>query len=583
MLSPVDEIKNRLDVVDVIQSYIKLTKAGANYKALCPFHKEKTPSFVVSPERQIWHCFGCGKGGDIFRFVMEIENVEFRDALKMLADKAGIELRHEDPKVRSQRQRILEINEAATQFFESNLSSNQAQQVRDYLKKRGLQDKTIRQYRLGYALDEWRSLERYLKEKGFFQQDIVASGLVIHKEANSTQRSTSYDRFRSRIMFPVRNLLGEVIGFSGRIFSADGKTGETAAKYINSPNNLVYNKSKTLYGLFEAREAIRKSKFVILVEGNLDVLMSHQIGIKNVVATCGTALNAEHLNILKRYGKQLKLCFDQDQAGSAATKRAIKEALSLDFALKIIAFPKEKDPADLVLKNPEEWKKLAKSGVEVMQYLFSQALHAYPDKSPTDKKAIAKELLPFIKALANNIEQAHWINKLAEELDIDEKYLYEALIKTKQAIGSYTDADLSPKRVVKTRRQILEEGVMIVLLKKPDFLKKYSKELRKNVFSIEKLQEAFKEFSKNPLSKKAYTNETLNYLFLKAGSTEIDADEIDNEMNNLLTEIKKDNLKKQLRKALKLLKEAEKKHDKSQLQKLLKNCQDLSKKLESLS
>ena len=587
MLSPIDEIKNRLDIVDVIQGYIKLTKAGVNYKALCPFHHEKTPSFVVSPEKQIWHCFGCGKGGDIFRFVMEIENVDFKEALKILAQKAGVTLKPESPKLRSQRDKLFDINEKAARFFQENLLSDAGKDARDYLKKRGINDKTIRDFRLGYALNDWRALKENLLSQGFQEEDMVAAGVVI-KPNREQKANSSYDRFRNRIIFPIRDFSDRVVGFSGRILPDKAGSEEKKAKYINSPNTLIYNKSRTLYGLSQAREAIRKNKFIILVEGNIDVLMSHQIGIKNVIATCGTALNENHLVIIKRYVNHLKLCFDQDTAGELATKEAIKKALALDLSIKIVVFSENKDPADLILDRPQSWHELVKGGKEILEYLFDKTFKNYPDKTVSAKKAIAKELLPFIKAIANKIEQAYWINQLAEKLSVEEKYLYEALSKTKTGITSSLKA-VSSKRdnknsIAQDRRRILEENLLMVLLKYPGVLKDKKHQLIKNeLFSYSDLRKAFNAFCKSPTKKTIVRNETLSYLSLKADFlklfTDINEKEANIEIGKIIGEIKVEDKRDQQLDLINKIKRAEKRNNKKLLKKLITQLQKVAQKI----
>jgi len=571
MLSPSEEIKNRLNIVDVIQGYLKLTKAGVNYKARCPFHKEKTPSFVVSPEKQIWHCFGCQKGGDIFTFIMEIEGLEFRDALRLLANKAGVTLRREDPKLRSERQRFFDINEEATKFFEENLEKTAvAKEIKKYLTQRGLIPKIIKEFRLGYALNSWRDLKEHLKKYGIAEKDMISAGLII-KPQTEQRANSNYDRFRARVMFPIENLANQIVGFSGRIYPEpkDGK--KMSAKYINSPNTLIYNKSRTLYGLTKAREAIRKNKFAILVEGNVDVILSHQVGVKNVVATCGTALNEEHLTILKRYTDKLKLCFDQDEAGILATKSAIKKALSMGFSLKVIIFEGGKDPADIILSDEKKWKEVIKGGKEFLEYSLGKAIKSHFQKTVNDKKEIAKEVLPLIKALANKIEQSHWINKLAEELSIDEKYLYEALSKTKSTIIRRKQEDVPENDVIsKSRRELLEENFLMLLLKYPQLLKKNFSNFSDKIFSNKTNRKAFqliKSAKKQIIAKDSF----LNQLSLKADFSKLYEDlsgkEQETEAQKIIDEIIVDEKKKEQLKIIEKIKEA----DKNKNTKLLKS------------
>jgi len=576
MLSPSEEIKNRLDVVDIIQGYLKLTKAGVNYKANCPFHKEKTPSFVVSPEKQIWHCFGCGKGGDIFRFVMEIESLEFIEALRMLAQKAGVVLKREDPKLRSQREKIVEINEVACNFFEKILFSSDGKKARKYLDDRGVKQRIVKEFRIGYAPQDWRQLKDSLLERGFKEEDMVAAGMVI--KPPDTSRS-GYDRFRSRIMFPITNLAGHVVGFSGRIFPEPKNTDRPAAKYINSPNTPVYNKSKTLYGLGSARDAIRKNKFVIIVEGNVDVLMSHQAGARNTLATCGTALNEEHLVLLKRYTDKLKLCFDQDVAGVNATKDAIKKALSLGFSIKIITFSGGKDPADIVFKDPEQWKEIVKGGREFLTYSISKSKKEHSPTSPVGKKEIAKEILPLIKALANDIEQSHWVNELAQLLGVDERYLYEALKKTKSTIVRKKEKDVIKElnKEEKSRRDVLEEDLVTLIIKYPQALKKQLAEFNGKIVSNQNLRESLEKFIKHPDVKTIAQDEVLGYLSLNADHNKLydglKKEEAIYELGIIIGVIRGEEVKKEQIEIVNKIREAEKSGNPKEVEMRLKELQ----------
>src|SRR3989344_570416 len=384
----VSKIKDRLDVVDVISGYLKLQKTGINFKARCPFHNEKTPSFVVSPERQVWHCFGCSKGGDIFSFIQEIEGVEFIEALRILATKAGIEL---DVSARGgsafggkdDKTKLYEVCEAATKFFEKQFSSNTGKLALDYLKNRGVTDSTIKEFRLGFAPNDWNALGTFLKNCSYSENEIVEAGLAI-KRTNDQQLTTNdkgiYDRFRSRIMFPISDLNGRIVGFTGRIFEEGSsvvgrKSSVDVAKYINTPQTKIYDKGKILYGLNKAKMDIKQTDQCILVEGNMDALMSYQAGVKNVVASSGTALTSSHLILLHRYTTNLGFCFDTDQAGAMATKRGIGLALSQGFNIKVVEInDKEcKDPADLVRKNSDSWSKAVGQAKPVMEFYFDKA------------------------------------------------------------------------------------------------------------------------------------------------------------------------------------------------------------------
>ena len=342
MADNIEQIKSRLDVVAVISDYLKLQKSGVNYKACCPFHNEKTPSFYVSPERQIWHCFGCSQGGDIFGFIKAVEGVEFPEALRILARKAGVELEEFIPEARDEKERLFEIVELATKFFEKQIyNSTDGKSALKYLEERGLNTETIKSFRLGFAPNDWQALNEFLRGRGYTENEVVASGLAIKKDSGAG----IYDRFRSRITFPIADINDRVVGFTGRVFDVKNGLNEQGArtsqaierfehieaKYINTPQTTIYDKSRVLYGLNKAKMQIKKAEKCLLVEGNMDAVMSCQAGVGNVVASSGTALTPLHLNLLKRYTANLNFCFDTDQAGAMATRRGIGLALNQGF------------------------------------------------------------------------------------------------------------------------------------------------------------------------------------------------------------------------------------------------------------
>ena len=492
--SQVDEIKNRLDIVEVLSGYIKLQKAGANFRASCPFHSEKIPSFMVSPSRQIWHCFGCGAGGDIFGFVMKIENLEFPEALKILADKAGVVLRREDPKLRSEKTRLLEICAAAAKFFEFCLHEKDfGKPVLEYLRNRGLKEETIREFRVGFAPDSWNSLLRFLMSRGYKGEEIEKAGLVIKSDPSSArgfggqEKTVSrhyYDRFRSRIMFPICDSNGRMVGFSGRIFQLrpSGYTGqvkgkEDEAKYVNTPATSLYDKSRILYGLDKSKNDIRKAGCCFLVEGQMDLIMAWQDGVRNIAATSGTALTSEHLNIIKRYADNLIFGFDMDEAGQTATSRGIDLAMAGGLNVKIIVLEQGKDPADFVRERPGGLKTVLESARPIMDYYFERAFRKHDFGSGTgiapgleEKKEIAAFLLPQIKKIYNKIEQAHWLEKLAQRLGVPIGFLSEELKKIKAGAGpdDYSPEFPNSSAGSPDRRELLAERLAALALRRPE-------------------------------------------------------------------------------------------------------------------
>jgi len=458
--SPIDEIKSRLDIVEVIGSYIKLHKAGANYRALCPFHSEKKPSFFVSPARQIWHCFGCGKGSDIFGFVKEIEGVEFGDALRILAQRAGVELKPIRPELKTERNRLYEICELATRFFEKQLEeSSTGKEAKKYLLSRNISEESIKKWRLGYAPDVWQGLSDFLTSRSYKKEEVEKAGLGI-----SSDQGSFYDRFRGRIIFPIFDLNSQVVGFGGRIFKEKDKT--EIAKYVNTPNTLLYDKSRILYGLDKAKVEIRKKDSCILVEGYTDVIMTHQAGTQNVVATSGTALTPEQLKILRRYSNNLILGFDMDVAGDTATKRGIDLAQIQGFDIRVIRLPEGKDAADVISLNPKEWEKAIENAKLILDFYFESAFSGRDPKTPEGKKEVSKILLPVLKRIPNQIEKSFWIQRLAKDLGVREEDLREELKKVKLEENLY---GLEPEEIIslppKSRKELLEERLLTLILK----------------------------------------------------------------------------------------------------------------------
>lgn len=393
---PSEEIKQRLNIVDVVGEYVQLKKAGQNYRACCPFHNEKTPSFMVSEDKQIFKCFGCGEGGDVFGFVMKMEGIEFVDALKILAGKAGVELKRQDPKIQSKRNRILETLDLAAKFFNKALTESQEGSIaREYLKKRKIENITQDEFMLGYSPDSWDMLTRFLKKRGYKDEEIVESGLVVRKDSGLGY----YDRFRGRLMFPIWDIHNNVIGFGGRVLSGD----EKQAKYINSPQGFVYDKSRILYGINKAKQDIRKEDCVIIVEGYTDVIASYETGIKNTVSASGTALTAEQIDLIKRYTNNMILSFDMDAAGDMATKRGIEMAQVKGMNIKILQLPQGKDPDECIREDLKNWQKAVESSQSIMDYYFANILKDLDLEKVEDKKKAAAGLLTQIKNISNKI------------------------------------------------------------------------------------------------------------------------------------------------------------------------------------
>ncbi len=458
MDSQVEEIKNKLNVLDVVGSYMKLTKTGVNYRGVCPFHSEKSPSFFVSPGRQMWHCFGCGAGFSIFDFIMKIEGVEFADALRILAAKAGVQLKRENVQLRTERTRLHEICELACAFYQKQLEgSAKGQEVKEYLLGRGITSESIKKWRIGYSPDLWNSLSDFLVGKGYIRQEVIKAGLAIQKENGND----SYDRFRGRIIFPVFDLNGQVVGFGGRVFRQVGET----AKYINTPQTLLYDKSGVMYGLNSAKLAVRKQNQCVVVEGYTDVILAHQAGFENTVAASGTALTTQHLAILKRYSENLVLAFDMDVAGDNATKRGINNAQEQGFNIKIIGSygdgHEKSDPADIILQDKSIWEKAVAGAKGIMDYYLDSALVHFNVKTPQGKKDIANVVLPAIKRLQNTIEQNFWVQKLAATLETTQEAVAQELAKVKgEKVRHQDSAPAQMLRGQEQRKRLLQQRIL---------------------------------------------------------------------------------------------------------------------------
>lgn len=473
--SQIEEIKNKLNILDVVGSYVKLTKTGINYRGACPFHKEKSPSFFVNPSRQLWHCFGCGAGSSLFDFIMKIEGVEFGDALRILAQKAGVQLKRENMQLRTERSRLYEICELATRFFHKQLESGAGKEAQAYLLGRGILEDSIAAWRLGYAPDRWSALTDFLIGKGYQRAEIIKAGLAIQKNpSDSGSPRDSYDRFRGRIIFPVFDTNGQPIGFGGRIFKQQGET----AKYINTPQTLLYDKSGILYGLHVAKVGMRKQNQCVVTEGYTDVIMCHQAGFDNTVAASGTALTERHLGVLKRYTDNLVLAFDMDVAGDSATKRGINLAQEHGFGIKIIEHygqgNQKSDPADIIAKDPKIWEESLTKAKSIMDYYYDSAFAQFDKSTPEGKKGIGAVVLPAIKRLQNKIEQSHWVQKLSRGLQVAEEAILQELAKIKSdpnikmARAPAGDELKQRSSEIKSRKLLLEEKVAALALKLPN-------------------------------------------------------------------------------------------------------------------
>ncbi|MFC2024759.1 DNA primase, partial [Chloroflexota bacterium] len=447
-MSAIEEVKQKIDIVELIGQYVSLTKSGRTLRGLCPFHSEKTPSFFVYPEQQSWHCFGaCNTGGDAFSFIMKKENIDFGEALRLLADRAGVSLpaRVEPGPKRDEKERLYQINDAAAEFFhEQLLKSPAAEKARGYVGKRGLNPETEAKFRLGYSPNSWEALKQHLTEIGYSQEELLTAGLIIAREQGGT-----HDRFRNRLMFPVCDIKGHVTGFGARVLD------DSLPKYLNSPQTPVFDKSGTLYAINLAAAAIREADAAVITEGYTDVITAHQHGFSNVIATMGTAITEKQISILKKLTKNITLALDADAAGAEASRRGgiiavqpspedlapildvnpgmksplLNEAQvkryrrigtrivsddALNINVRVLELPEGKDPDSLIKEDAQAWRDLLVKAPPIMDYTFGRVTQGLDLDTVRDRTLTAEALLPIIAEIKNSIQQAHYLQKLAQ-------------------------------------------------------------------------------------------------------------------------------------------------------------------------
>ena len=459
-MDPKDEIKQKCDVAEIVGEYLDLKPAGSgSFKATCPFHAEKTPSFYVSTEKQIWHCFGCGEGGDVFSFVMRMEGMDFPEVLRHLGKKVGVEVKRFSSSQSQEKQRLSELNQLASAFYRKVLTdSAKGEQARAYVQARGIDSELAERFGLGYAPESWEALATFFAKRSYADHEGEKAGLLLR----SRKGTGMIDRFRNRLMIPLRDHHGNVVGFTGRLLPGKDEKG---AKYMNSPETPLYHKGELLFGLDLAKRSIKEKKCVIIVEGNLDVIASHKAGVTNVVASSGTALTEIQLTLLKRFTNNLVFAFDDDAAGLAAAKKGMHLARSLEFDLRVISLPDEiKDPDDLVQKDPEQWKMLTENTIPVMQYLIEKTVQGRDLTTIEDKRFVAGELLPELESNKSVVEREHWLQIIADLLHTDLKVLRDSLSVIRPA-----NVVIAPKTRQKTiekkkTAQTNEEKVAMLLI-----------------------------------------------------------------------------------------------------------------------
>jgi DNA primase len=461
----IDDLKRQADIVRIVQDYVPLKKAGANWRAPCPFHKETKPSFNVNPSKEMFFCFGCHKGGTVFNFIMEMERISFPEAIKLVAEKSGVALpvMLDDDRFETRRRDsdlVIELNQWALQWWEDQLQSRGGTSVRKYLKDRGIAEETTKTFHLGFAPDSWEALSTHLRQKGATQEQLEKSGLVVKREDGSG----AYDRFRGRLIFPVFDAQGKPIAFGGRTLDPEGEP-----KYLNSPETPAYTKGRHLYGLHLSKDDIRRQSFAILVEGYLDLIVPYQNGVRNIVASLGTALTPEQVKLVGRFARKVLVNYDGDRAGVQAAKRAIETILAEDIEVKVLVLPDNADPDDFIRKHGvSEYNRRRSEAQPHIQFVIDQAVRDRSLNSPADKAAAVEETLPFVRAVQNRIQKREYFDIVMDALRVQREQRRELW---QQVRGASTDTAAVQKVFAREIRPTVAEEKLLGLLVANDELR----------------------------------------------------------------------------------------------------------------
>jgi len=582
MNSPVEEIKSKIGIEEVVGSYIELKQSGKALKALCPFHTEKTPSFTVSTERQSFYCFGCNKGGDIFTFVEEFEGVDFKGALKILGEKAGVDIRHytgtaQDKKKKEKNDRLYLLLSRATEMYRERWVSDK--KARGYTTQRGITDETAERFTIGFAPDSWSFTLDGLQKEGYSFEEIEEAGLVIKSEAGKR-----YDRFRNRIMFPIADSSGRVVGFSGRTLDSD----TTTAKYINSPETKLFKKRDILYGIDRAKLGIRKLGFSILVEGQMDLVLSHQAGFRNTVATSGTALRGResegetgisNLELVKRISKNIVIAFDSDKAGITATIKNARLALSLGMDVKVARLPDGSDPADVILEDAKEWKRIIKMSEDAIEFQL-QTIQSEAKEKRGVLKEVQTELFKTIDEVPSSINREHYLGIVAEKIGIRsdtllnefETFKRNIISGKRPALGTATDKE-EEKSVPPNEKYVLATHIAI--------LEKNSRVDRTTITAFkERFQEIFSDLPENVLDKiESPEKERYEFQIEEEDQTELERKSY---IEYLLSRVAIIELEHKARVLLRKMKKAEESADKKMTTTIFNTYSSILKEIEQL-
>lgn len=573
-MSSVDQIKSKIDIVTLVSSYMKLEKAGGNYKGRCPFHNEKTPSFFVSPDRGSYYCFGCQAKGDIFTFVEEFEGLDFVGALKVLAERAGVKLEQFERHDKSENDRVFSVLEQATFYYQKKLS--ESKEAVDYIENRGLKEETIREFRIGFAPLEWRGLSDFLTSKGASQNDMLSAGLIKQKEGIL---SKYYDTFRGRIIFPISDSSGRVVGFSGRILATNNLSTSSeqtnAPKYLNSPETKLFKKSEILFGLDKAKKEIRLRDYSILVEGQMDLVMLHQVGFENTVASSGTALTMEHLTRLKRLSNRIIMAYDGDSAGFLAANKSSRLALSLGMELKIAHFPDGLDPADVARNDLEKLKEIIKNSKHIIDFYTDSLISRNLEPRELGEE-IRKNVLPYISSIQSTIEQSHFVKSVSQKTVIKEEAIWDDLKKISSGDKIiYPKVDGPPKtgnRVGSIERKVFG-FIMWLRGNKTEVAGVDIGEIEKKVKEVtgSRYKELEKKFEDE---RETLLFETDVYYNGKAN--------LSKEFDELIMGLEEEYLKRDFGEAMISLQKAEQKKNSSEVLKYLEECQRISQRINAI-
>ena len=578
----ISRVRDSIDIVDLISGYVSLKKTGKNHLGLCPFHSEKTPSFNVNPEKQIFHCFGCGVGGDVFKFLELQEGLNFPEAVKQLAARGGIPLpadsvsRKEDKRTEDERKALLTIIADAAGYFRKELEGPAGSAARDYLKKRGVTDQVVQDFALGFVRPEWDGLLRNLKQKGYAFSQMEKAGLIVKR----SEAEGYYDRFRGRIIFPIRDISGSVIAFGGRVMD------DSLPKYLNSPETPLYSKSNVLYCLDKAKEPARKQKYFIIVEGYLDAIACHQYGAQNAVATLGTALTEGHLRLMRRFAQNLVLIFDPDPAGVKAAMRGLDLFVSSGMKVNVVSLPDNDDPDTFLKKNGyEAFASCLRKSEKFMDFVLGQVVKGGQTSSIDDKVEKAGEMLGYIARLPSGIERDHYLKRTAEALDLDEGVLRQEMPRQGKGPVHHETEKTAP--AASRGHKPKAEEILIHLMLKDEMIARSLRErikpqdftdplYRRAAAKIFEVLDSHGTFTVNALL--AEGDEELNRIISHYSVLEMVYDNPEKSCQDCVELIKQHDPEKKMKQIIRAIKEAELRGDSAELLRLIEEQSDLSKR-----